>query len=162
MFNPFMAEGITSYGRYSIKDMRNDVIGELNEKSGGGFYTAQMDTDSVAEDSLIYVSGETMKISDFYDLVDGIIEVRGEDNFLKHILSDDHETLSVNNRKELESKPIKYVMKHKVKKRMFRISCFGRSVEVTEDHSIIVDRNGILESIKPTEINKETDKIIFI
>ena len=52
-------------------------------------------------------------------------------------------------------------MKHKVKKRMFKIKCDDDSVVVTEDHSIIVDRDNTLVSCKPSEI-LTTDKIVKI
>ncbi len=69
---------------------------------------------------------------------------------------------TVNSNKELEEKPIKHIMKHKVKKRLFEvIDEDGNSVTITEDHSIIVDRNGKLISVKPTEI-VENDELITI
>ena len=56
---------------------------------------------------------------------------------------------------------IKYIMKHKVKKRMFRIKSKDNYVDVTEDHSVIINRNGKVMSIKPIDIIKG-DKIIEI
>jgi len=56
---------------------------------------------------------------------------------------------------------IKYIMKHKVKKRMFRIKSCDNYVDVTEDHSVIINRNGNIMSIKPIDIIKG-DKIIEI
>ena len=52
-------------------------------------------------------------------------------------------------------------MKHKVKKRMFRIKSCDNYVDVTEDHSVIINRNGNIMSIKPIDIIKG-DKIIEI
>jgi hypothetical protein len=56
---------------------------------------------------------------------------------------------------------INYIMKHKVKKRMFKIktdnSINNTSIIVTENHSVIVERNGILKSIEPANMNNETD-----
>ena len=56
---------------------------------------------------------------------------------------------------------IKYIMKHKVKKRMFRIKSKDNYVDVTEDHSVIINRNDKVMSIKPIDIIKG-DKIIEI
>ena len=50
-------------------------------------------------------------------------------------------------------------MKHKVKKKMFKIKINDKEVEITEDHSIMVLRNNKLISIKPKDILK-TDKLI--
>jgi intein/homing endonuclease len=52
-------------------------------------------------------------------------------------------------------------MKHKVKKRMFRIKSKDNYVDVTEDHSVIINRNDKVMSIKPIDIIKG-DKIIEI
>jgi len=68
-------------------------------------------------------------------------------------------TESVNNDLKLEHKPIKYIMKHKVKKHIFKIKCNGDEVKVTEDHSIMIIRNNILISVKPAQII-HGDKIV--
>jgi hypothetical protein len=81
-------------------------------------------------------------------------------NYVK-LVSDKHVTPSVNERGELEFNRIKYAMKHRVEKRMYRITVNGKSVEVTEDHSIIVKRDGTILSVKPTEIVRE-DVLITI
>ena len=48
---------------------------------------------------------------------------------------------------------IAYVMRHKTKKKIYKITLEnGKEVKVTEDHSVMVDRNGFLLEIKPTEI----------
>ena len=52
-------------------------------------------------------------------------------------------------------------MKHSVKKRMYKIKCNGKEVIITEDHSIMVNRNGKLISVKPKDILK-TDMLITI
>jgi len=55
-----------------------------------------------------------------------------------------------------------YVMRHKTKKKIYQINLKnGKSVKVTEDHSIMVDRDGFLLEVKPTEILK-TDLIICL
>ena len=55
---------------------------------------------------------------------------------------------------------INYVMRHKTKKKLYKITTEnGKCVTVTEDHSIMVDRDGFLIECLPNEI-KETDLII--
>jgi len=71
-------------------------------------------------------------------------------------------SLSYNsNLNKLEYNDVTYIMKHKVKKRMFRIKSCDNYVDVTEDHSVIINRNGNIMSIKPIDIIKG-DKIIEI
>ena len=48
---------------------------------------------------------------------------------------------------------VKRIIRHKVSKPKWKITtCFGHSVEVTEDHSMMVLRNNILYKVKPCEI----------
>ena len=58
---------------------------------------------------------------------------------------------------------LKGIYRHKTSKRRFRITLeSGKFVDVTEDHSVMVERNGTLVAIKPLEINKNTDICISI
>jgi DNA polymerase elongation subunit (family B) len=48
---------------------------------------------------------------------------------------------------------ISYVMRHKTKKKIYEVTLSnGKSIKVTEDHSVMVDRDGFLLEVKPTEI----------
>jgi len=48
---------------------------------------------------------------------------------------------------------ISYVMRHKTKKKLYKITLENnKSVTVTEDHSIMVDRDGFLMEVKPNDI----------
>jgi intein/homing endonuclease len=58
---------------------------------------------------------------------------------------------------------INYIYRHKVSKEKWKITDeFGHEVFVTGDHSIMVERNGALLEVKPSEINFETDFLITI
>lgn len=57
---------------------------------------------------------------------------------------------------------VSYIMRHKTKKKLYKITTAnGKQVTVTEDHSIMVDRDGFLIECKPQDL-KETDGIITI
>ena len=57
---------------------------------------------------------------------------------------------------------ISYVMRHKTKKKIYKITLEnGKSVKVTEDHSIMVDRDGFLMEFTPNDI-KDNDLIICL
>ena len=57
---------------------------------------------------------------------------------------------------------ISYVMRHKTKKKLYKITLQnGKCVTVTEDHSVMVDRDGFLIEVKPTDI-LDTDLIICL
>jgi DNA polymerase I len=57
---------------------------------------------------------------------------------------------------------ISCVMRHKTKKKLYKITLENnKMVTVTEDHSVMVDRDGFLLEVRPTEILK-TDLIICL
>lgn len=57
---------------------------------------------------------------------------------------------------------INCVIRHKVKKKLYRVTTnTGKQITVTEDHSLIVDRAGFIEEVKPTEI-QDGDMIITV
>ena len=57
--------------------------------------------------------------------------------------------------------PMKNIVRHKVKdKRMFEIVVGDKKVVVTEDHSVVVKRDGEYISVKPMEM-KDGDKLIM-
>lgn len=126
---------------------------------------AQIDTDSVTFDSIININGENNKIGEFYENSlesdSGILEKRGDDNYIKH-LDNEYFTLSLNKENGLlEQKRVKYIMAHRVKKRLFKIKHKDKEVTVTEDHSIIILRDKEYLDVKPKDI-KTGDKIIVI
>jgi DNA polymerase elongation subunit (family B) len=58
---------------------------------------------------------------------------------------------------------ISYVMRHKTKKKLYRITTEnGKQVTVTEDHSVMVDRHGFLIECKPNEILVTDGIITFV
>ncbi|MFW6046364.1 MAG: DNA polymerase domain-containing protein [Candidatus Woesearchaeota archaeon] len=126
-------------------------------------YVVYGDTDSCVYDTEIVVNNEKVKIGEFYNRVDSDNLIYQDDfnnNFVK--LVDGFDALSYNKNGFIaENKRIKYVMKHKVKKRLFKIKWNGNEVVVTEDHSIIVERNNEIIDISPLNI-KPYDKIFGI
>ncbi|MGE5863110.1 MAG: DNA polymerase domain-containing protein, partial [Nitrososphaerales archaeon] len=162
------AIAVTLTGQYIIKSVGDGINNDLNKMFGlenfdWAFYN---DTDSVVGDSIIYIDGNPITISQFYDSIsENYIKCDTfNDNYVK-IVSNGSKSLSLSSGKVLENKPIKYVMKHKVKKEIFRITdTKGNAVIVTEDHSIIVeDKRSIeLTSIKPKELNSKIHRIINI
>lgn len=161
LFNEEMAAAITGNGRFYIQKMAEYIENELQrllpqEKE----YIVYGDTDSCVGNTLVTTDQGKIKIEDLYNVLSGEIEVRGQNNFIKHV-GTPIKAASVSKHNELQFNKINYVMKHKVKKRMFKIKCNGDEVVITEDHSVIVFRNEQLVSVKPLEI-KETDQIIKI
>lgn len=58
---------------------------------------------------------------------------------------------------------VKAVYRHKVSKARWKVTLAdGKSVEVTNDHSIMVERNGELMEVKPSEILESDDFISIV
>lgn len=164
-----IAEAITFSGQLAIRWIQNEVNVFLNKicKTENYDYVIASDTDSVTGDSIIYVNGKKIKIEDYYNKINTNNFIKNDkfnENYVKKIDNCD-KSLSVSSSGKLEEKPIKYIMKHKVKKRMFRIKdSKGNSVVVTEDHSIIVrdKKTKVICSIKPNKLNPKIHEIINI
>jgi len=123
-------------------------------------YVCYVDTDSVVGDTNININGIETTIEDFFHECNGkyILEDWFNKDFVKECKG--YKTISYDNN-DIVDDDVVYVMKHKIRKKMFLIKCGDESVEVTEDHSIIVERNGKLIDVSPYDIKKE-DKIIVI
>lgn len=151
LYNKEIAKSITSNSRFYVNLMSENI--ETYQKTLDS--TAMVlygDTDSLLRDAEIIVNNSRISIGDFYDSVESDAVEYKNNKFIKHVSN--LTTPSVNTKLELETKNIKYVMKHKVKKRMFEIKVNNKSVKITEDHSIMINRKGELLSVKPTEIKK--------
>jgi len=110
------------------------------------------DTDSVAFDTNITTSIGTKTIEELFNMS----PIKHGD--LKQYAEGlDISVMGYKNAGGAMLKP-KMIYRHKVKKKMWKITTTsGKSVVVTQDHSAMVERNGVLLEVKPTEINIETD-----
>lgn len=118
------------------------------------------DTDSVVGDTIINVNGKPITIADYYNSIT-LNYIKCDDinkNYIKRVDNGDV-ALAYDN--GVVQNKIKHVMKHTVKKRMFKIKCNGKEVIMTEDHSIIVNRNGKNISVSPKDILKG-DRLICL
>jgi len=122
-----------------------------------------VDTDSLVGSSIIIVNGKKIKIEDYYNQCNGILiknDINNQ-NFIKEINNDDKGLSYDINSQQIVNNKIKYIKKHKVKKEFFKISYKDKEVIITEDHSVMIERNDKIIEIKPREI-KQDDKIICI
>ena len=158
LINEKIAQAITGNGRYFIKSFGRRIEKYLQSlKKWNKPYYIYSDTDSCVGDTLISTSLGKIKIEDLFERSGEIVK-NENGSFVKRL---DEKILakSMNSDFEIQDKKIIYVMKHKVNKRMFKISVNNKSVIITEDHSVMINRNNNLISVKPTEI-LETDELI--
>lgn len=162
MYNEIIAGAITGNGRYFIKLLANKVEEDLQSmiKSSKPFLIAG-DTDSCVGSTLLNTNQGIISIEDFYNMSSGKVEIRGENNYVKH-LNGKIKSKSFNViTQAVEDKPINYIMKHKVKKELFKITYKNKEVIITKDHSIIIKRGNQFLSVTPLEI-LPNDSIIVL
>lgn len=159
-FNTFQAEAITMSGQLAIKWIEQHINLYLNKRSGttDRDFVIALDTDSVDGETIIYINGKKMTIAEFYYNI--VTHKHNNKKDVVDVSTFNFYTKSVVGNTIVNDK-ITHVMKHKVKKRMYKIIIDDKSVVVTEDHSLIVKRDGELISVKPFEV-KTDDIFIYI
>ena len=133
------------------------------------------DTDSVSGDTLITLQsvrdGETVydkrRIDEFFNAMkiwnnDAVLVTPNGSEVTP--ATQDIQIMTYDNERDMVVyRPVRYVMRHKVSKPRYKITtASGNTVTVTGDHSCMVVRDNCLLSLKTTEINPETDKIITV
>ena len=149
------------------KDIQEQFGFELDETKHDWYreqpISVYSDTDSTSFDTILKTSNGQCTIEDLFN--ESLNENGIEDitNSGHEIVKCNDDVLNKNKKKGLNFVPIKWIMRHKVSKPMFKITTkSGKTITVTEDHSCIVFRNGEQIAIKAKDINKETDKILSI
>ena len=107
-----------------------------------------------------YSHATVSALGDYYNYIsdDNIVDNSKE---IKKVTNNDV-SLSFNGT-NIENKKVTYVMRHKVKKKLYKITVGDKSVTVTEDHSVIVlDDNNNMLSIKPKDMDNTKHRIIKI
>ncbi len=119
--------------------------------------TVYGDTDSIGKDSVIYTDKGKITIEDLYNESQ---KTAGETIHGHESVFTDRMVLNWNNSLYF-AKP-KRIIRHKVTKEKWLLKLKnGKSIEVTNDHSMIVFRNGNKLTVKPSEI-LSTDKILCV
>ncbi len=119
-----------------------------------------IDTDSVDGDTLIKLDdGRELKIKELYKegLNSAGTTINGHES-----VSISHNVLNWSEDKHLYYAPVKRVIRHRVNKTKWKLRTkSGKEIIVTNDHSMIIFRNGKKMEVKPSEILK-TDKILVV
>lgn len=178
-YNINVAEATTLQGQDMIK-FTNDVLDdyflnewhldtELHAKLGltkvvpitASTTVVYNDTDSVDKDTVISTSSGNKRIEDWYN--ENII------NGSNGVTLNGHESVKTNDTvlnwtkdKKIHQGKVTRIIRHKVRKEKWLLRTkSGKDVYVTNDHSLVVFREGVQLTVKPYEILK-TDKILCI
>jgi DNA polymerase elongation subunit (family B) len=159
-FDKRIGQSTTLTGRSIVKHMSakvNEIItGEYDHLGKAIIYG---DTDSLTGDAKIETSKGLMTIAELYNQCDQ-----------KDTVGDKHygfdSDIMVMSYDKSRDEPyfghINYVYKHSVNKKLYEVEDeLGNIVTVTEDHSIMVERQGKLIEVKPQEI-QDNDILISI
>jgi DNA polymerase elongation subunit (family B) len=178
-YNVALAEAVTLQGQNMIKFANNFLddyflnIWHLDKKlheALGLTYVNKLqvktiviynDTDSVAKDTIIKTSSGDKTIELFYN--ENIKNGSAGNTLSGHesVITSD-KVLNWNEEKQSYYAPVKRIIRHKVSKNKWKLKTkSGKEIIVTNDHSMIVFREGKKIEVKPSEI-KKSDKILCI
>lgn len=163
-FDKRIGQSTTLTGRWITRHMAAETNRMLT-----GEYDHQGKTivygDSVTGDSLLYLQdGSRIKIEDLYDQIDHkVIQDGGKEYAVPTEADGDVKVLGYDSYNDEDvAGEIHYVMRHKVKKKLYKITTSsGKEVTVTEDHSIIIDRDGYMTEVTPLDL-QEGDLVITV
>ena len=180
LFNEHVAGTITAQGRTLTQTMHKvnedywynqwHLDTELHEKMNLKNVTPiekkeetsiYADTDSSDSSSIIQTENDRLTIEDWYNknIKNGSAgeTIKGHES----VLTND-KILNYSDDGYLYYAPVKRIIRHKVSKPKWKLKTkSGKEVIVTNDHSMIVFRDGIKIEVKPSEILK-TDKVLSI
>jgi hypothetical protein len=133
----------------------------VNNVTGGEEVSIYADTDSCDSKTIICTDNGIKKIEDWYN--ENIKNGSGGNTIKGHesVLTND-KILNYSNDNGIYYAPVKRIIRHKVTKAKWKLKTkSGKEIIVTNDHSMIVFRNGNQIEVKPSEILK-TDKILVL
>jgi DNA polymerase elongation subunit (family B) len=154
-----IGQSVTLSGRQIVKHMMSTI----NETIAGEYAhdgNAIVYGDSVIGDSVIRTSDGDTSIEELFNQCIEKSVVQGKEYGVWNqsaVLGFDSESMQPVGAK------ISYVMRHKTKKKLYRLTTEnGKQITVTEDHSIMVDRDGFLTECRPNEILESDGIITFV
>lgn len=154
-----LAEAITLSGQMMNKYITRVCNAHLNQRMNRDEdFIPLGDTDSVVGSTVLRLNTGLQTIESLWNETEGHINYLNDGTEIKSTQNISSLTTDGIN---LEYKNVPYIMRHKVTKRMFRIRINDTFVDVTEDHSIMVERDGILMGCKPEDI-KSTDMLMYV
>lgn len=149
LYNRNVGKSITYFGREYNKYMESLIIGDGYKPMYG---------DSVTGDTKVsIVSNNEMGLCKIEDLFTHVCCKKGDKEYCK--LKNTFTATITDDGKYLYKK-VPYVMRHKANKNIYRVRTGDVHVNVTEDHSLIIYKDGGMVEAKPTELIDSNCKLI--
>lgn len=119
------------------------------------------DTDSVVKDTIIPTDKGEKTIEDFYNenikIGSAGVTLKGHESVKTY-----DKILNYDDNGELYYAPVRRIIRHKVSKAKWKLKTkSGKEIIITNDHSMIVFRDGVKLEVKPSKILK-TDKVLCV
>jgi DNA polymerase elongation subunit (family B) len=151
----------------NVRPIDSTVTGEREEMDGHATFFHKEDviqygdTDSVDYQTVIRTNQYNNSIEDFYNR--NIINGSNGETLKGHeSVKTNEKVLNYSKEKGLYFAPVKRIIRHTVTKDKWKLKTkSGKEILITNDHSLIVFRNGIQTELKPKDVLK-TDKILII
>jgi hypothetical protein len=173
LFNNHVAGTITAEGRELTKKMDRDNEDywynlwhedyELHQNLGIRDVTristdeyVSIYGDSVDSNTIIHTNIGSFKIKDLYD-IQNEKSIRKD----KEVIPVSFASLNWTEDKGIHYSKVKNIIRHKTSKKKWKIKADGKEVIVTDDHSLIVFRDGVKIEIKPKDLIKGDKVIVY-
>jgi len=167
-YNRDMARSITLAGQMFINKSalaKNNFIGRCLGEQGDGIKDRRLysDTDSCIESTLININNSSTTIGDFFETAEGEVKEYQEGKFIKTLDPSKYSTLTVNKEDftKIEETSVRYIMKHKTTKELFKVKFKGKEIVVTGDHSLMFVRDSKLVEGTVKDIQRG-DKLVAV
>lgn len=136
-------------------------VSEVTQISKEENVSIYADTDSCHKDSKVITDQGIYTIEDWYNK--NLVNGSAGNTVLGHqSVKTDEKILNYSDANDVYFASVKRIIRHKVSKQKWRLRTkSGKDILITNDHSMIVFRNGNQLEVKPQEILK-TDKILVI
>lgn len=132
------------------KKLYIDNVTEIDKKEPVSIYG-----DSVHKNSKIHTDKGVFTIEELYNRENNQ-SIRKD----KEVIPTDIKSLNWTEERGIHYSKVKNIIKHKTSKKKWKIKAKGKEVIVTDDHSIIVFRDGEKIEVKPNQI-KSGDKVLI-
>jgi len=164
LYDVDIALAVTLSAQLSIKWIINYVGQNVDKRFD--FKVIYGDTDSVSGDSIVTIMCDgiirNVKISDLIENIVGDISIEGNG---RTILEPDDDIQVLCFDKEIDTpvfRKIKYIMRKKNMKKLYRVAISNSEVVVTEDHSLIAkDEEGYKDISAPNLIKEKHSLIVY-
>lgn len=160
-----MARSITLMGQCLINKAaieKNRFISKMLKEEVVKDRRTYSDTDSVVGSTPIFVNDAKTTIEDFYETAEGeeVENILGK--YIKEFPKGKYKTLSIDDDlTKVKEVDILHAVKHKTPKHLWKVKVDDKEVLLTEDHSIIILRDGYLMRGSVKDL-REGDEILTI